>query len=178
MTPRTMLPAGIGAAVPMTTGSLTTPVHVSPGWAVSEEIWASIVTLMGVPSGTVTPGFEGFGAGAVRGGLLLGLGVGVGVCPAAGGWYSVCGVMSPEAGSLGFEASRLSLLDSAAWSAFLAPHPASSAATARTLHIMSKILRIAITPSGPPASGPAPSSPGVMPGASMVCVAGGSQATR
>src|SRR5439155_23671960 len=82
MTPRTTLPAGMGAAVPITTGSFTTPVQVSPVCAVSEVMLASIVTLIGVPPGTVTPGFA---AGRRAAGLeAVGLGLGAGACVGAG----------------------------------------------------------------------------------------------
>ena len=86
MTPCTMLPAGIGAAVPMMTGSFTTPVQLSPGCAVSDEISAFTVTLIGVPSGTVTPTLTGAGVGvSARGRGACGRGFGVaGVATGAG----------------------------------------------------------------------------------------------
>src|SRR5262245_62112183 len=58
----------------------------------------------------------------------------------------------------GSEASRLSLLDSAAVSVFFA-QPVSIAARATIVHVTREILRIEFTPSRPPASGPAQSIP-------------------
>src|SRR5262249_33814364 len=90
-TPFTMLPAGIGAAVPSTTESLTFPVHASPTCAFSDAISVSAVRLIAVPAGISTPGLLGFtdwlgvfDAGFTTGGFgFVAAGAG-GVCCAGG----------------------------------------------------------------------------------------------
>src|SRR5207249_11308038 len=117
--------------------------------AVSEVMLASIVTLIGVPPGTVTPGFA---AGRRTAGLeAVGLGLGAGACVGAGAgsgvWAGVCGVMLPAAGSCGFDASRLALAVAAASSFFFAPQPASSAVAAIIPQIKIRVLRMVVAPS-------------------------------
>src|SRR5436190_21060315 len=100
ITPDTLLPAGIGALVPITSGSVTSPLHVSPDCAVSLVICAETLILMPVPAGTVTPRATGSdGVCDTLGGAVLGLGLaatglgagggGVSCFCCCSGWYSV-----------------------------------------------------------------------------------------
>src|SRR5262245_16492118 len=136
-----MLPAGIGAEVPMMSGSFTVPVHASPGCAVSEVIAVFIVTAMPVPAGTSTPLGAAAGAGVevlFGFGLFTGFDAGftTGSAGCSGGAWSndSWGVRSPGVCSVGFIASRLSalVLSVDAWSVLL-PQPASMTASAMTL---------------------------------------------
>src|SRR5262249_13459358 len=115
--PVTVLPAGNTTRSPTITFSFTSPVHVSPTFAVSDETCEETLTLMGVPASTFVPAFSaGAGdeeddVGFLDDGFDVVFGVDVaGVASGFGSLYWVCGVMLPWGCSTGFDAIRLSLV--------------------------------------------------------------------
>src|SRR5215831_1785593 len=93
MTPETLLPAGIGAEVPITSGWVTSPLQVSPLCAVSLVMWAATLILICVPAGTVTPRATGCDGVSDVGGVDFTFGLDAtcfGVGAGAGGVSSFC----------------------------------------------------------------------------------------